>query len=251
MLGGVGDVFVISTREDTNRFEKLLGNGENLDMSIKYAVQDPPDGISQAFIIGESFTGDDQCMLILGDNLFFGNELQAYLVRALKNVKGATIFGYPVNYPERYGVVEYDKQDRVISIEEKPTKPKSRYSVTGLYIYNNRVIEITKNITPSKRGELEITSLNNSYLESNSLHLEVFGRGMTWLDARTPSSLMEAAEFVKVIQNRQGLIVSSPEEMAWRNGWIGDDQLIRLSLLYGNSDYRNYPGSLVIGFNEL
>jgi glucose-1-phosphate thymidylyltransferase len=245
MLAGVRDILLISTPEDTNRFEKLLGNGEQWGMSIEYAVQDSPDGIAQAFIIGEDFIGDDQCVLILGDNVFFGNELQTLLTKALRNLKGATIFGYPVKDPERYGVVEFDQEGKVISLEEKPENPKSRYAVTGLYIYNNEVIKIAKNILPSKRGELEITSVNNSYVDSNSLHLEVLGRGITWLDTGTPDSLMEAGEFVKVIQNRQGLIVSSPEEISWRNGWIGDEDLIKLSHRYGSSEYRRHLSSLI------
>jgi len=245
MLAGVREILLISTSADTNRYKKLLGNGEQWGMSIEYAVQNSPDGIAQAFIIGEDFIGDNQCILILGDNLFFGNELQTLLKSALRNLKEATIFGYPVKDPERYGVVEFDREGRVISIEEKPENPKSRYAVTGLYIYNNQVVEIAKTISPSKRGELEITSVNTKYLDSNSLHLEVFGRGITWLDTGTPDSLMEAGEFVKVIQNRQGLVVSSPEEISWRNGWINDDDLIKLSENYGSSDYGSHIKSLL------
>ena len=245
MLAGVREILLISTSADTNRYKKLLGNGEQWGMSIEYAVQSSPDGIAQAFIIGEDFIGDNQCILILGDNLFFGNELQTLLKSALRNLKEATIFGYPVKDPERYGVVEFDREGRVISIEEKPENPKSRYAVTGLYIYNNQVVEIAKTISPSKRGELEITSVNTKYLDSNSLHLEVFGRGITWLDTGTPDSLMEAGEFVKVIQNRQGLVVSSPEEISWRNGWINDDDLIKLSENYGSSDYGSHIKSLL------
>lgn len=245
MLAGVREILLISTSADTNRYKKLLGNGEQWGMSIEYAVQNSPDGIAQAFIIGEDFIGDNQCILILGDNLFFGNELQTLLKSALRNLKEATIFGYPVKDPERYGVVEFDREGRVISIEEKPENPKSIYAVTGLYIYNNQVVEIAKTISPSKRGELEITSVNTKYLDSNSLHLEVFGRGITWLDTGTPDSLMEAGEFVKVIQNRQGLVVSSPEEISWRNGWINDDDLIKLSENYGSSDYGSHIKSLL------
>lgn len=245
MLAGVREILLISTPADTNRFEKLLGNGEQWGVSIEYAVQKSPDGIAQAFIIGEDFIGDNQCIMILGDNLFFGNELQTLLKSALRNLKEATIFGYPVKDPERYGVVEFDRKGSVISIEEKPEKPKSRYVVTGLYVYNNQVVEIAKTISPSNRGELEITSVNNKYLEKNSLHLEVFGRGITWLDTGTPDSLMEAGEFVKVIQNRQGLVVSSPEEISWRNGWINDNDLINLSENYGSSDYGSHLKSLL------
>jgi len=244
MLAGVRQVLLISTPEDTNRFEKLLGDGKKWGMSIKYAVQASPKGIAEAFVIGEDFIGEDQCMLILGDNLFFGNELQTNLLRAKLELKGATVFGYPVKDPERYGVVEFDELGSVISIEEKPINPKSRYAVTGLYLYDKSVVEIAKNISPSDRGELEITSINQAYLNKSQLRLEVFGRGMTWLDTGTAESLMEAGEFVKVIQNRQGLVISCPEEISWRNGWISFDELILLAREYGDSEYKQYLSNL-------
>ena len=244
MLAGVRQVLLISTPEDTNRFEKLLGDGKKWGMSIEYAVQASPKGIAEAFIIGEDFIGEDQCMLILGDNLFFGNDLQTNLLRAKLELKGATVFGYPVKDPERYGVVEFDELGSVISIEEKPINPKSRHAVTGLYLYDKSVVEIAKNISPSDRGELEITSINQAYLNKSQLHLEVFGRGMTWLDTGTAESLMEAGEFVKVIQNRQGLVISCPEEISWRNGWISFDELILLAREYGDSEYKHYLSNL-------
>jgi glucose-1-phosphate thymidylyltransferase len=244
MLARVRQVLLISTPEDTNRFEKLLGDGKKWGMSIEYAVQASPKGIAEAFIIGEDFIGEDQCMLILGDNLFFGNDLQTNLLRAKLELKGATVFGYPVKDPERYGVVEFDELGSVISIEEKPINPKSRHAVTGLYLYDKSVVEIAKNISPSDRGELEITSINQAYLNKSQLHLEVFGRGMTWLDTGTAESLMEAGEFVKVIQNRQGLVISCPEEISWRNGWISFDELILLAREYGDSEYKHYLSNL-------
>ena len=244
MLAGVRQVLLISTPEDTNRFEKLLGDGKKWGMSIEYAVQASPKGIAEAFIIGEDFIGEDQCMLILGDNLFFGNELQKHLLRAKLELKGATVFGYQVKDPERYGVVEFDELGSVISIEEKPINPKSRHAVTGLYLYDKSVVEIAKNISPSDRGELEITSINQAYLNKSQLRLEVFGRGMTWLDTGTAESLMEAGEFVKVIQNRQGLVISCPEEISWRNGWISFDELILLAREYGDSEYKQYLSNL-------
>ena len=245
MLAGVRDILLISTPEDIPRFEKLLGDGQKWGISIEYAVQEAPNGIAQAFILGEDFIGNDQCILILGDNLFFGNELQTLLKNAIKELKGATIFGYPVADPERYGVVEFDQQSTIISIEEKPVNPKSQYAVTGLYLYDSRVVEIAKTILPSMRGELEITSINEVYLKNQQLKLEIFGRGMTWLDTGTATSLMEAGEFVKVMQNRQGLVISCPEEISWRNGWIELEQLIKLVKAYGNSDYKDYILNLV------
>ena len=245
MMGGVRDILLISTSEDIPRFKNLLGDGQKWGLSIEYAVQDSPDGIAQAFIIGEDFIGDDNCILILGDNLFFGNELQGILKDAIKELKGATIFGYPVSDPERYGVVEFEDQSTVISIEEKPVNPKSRYAVTGLYLYDNKVVNIAKIISPSMRGELEITSINEVYLKTRELHLKVFGRGMTWLDTGTAASLMEAGEFVKVIQSRQGFLIACPEEISWRNGWIDSIQLIELAKAYGNSDYKNYLLNLI------
>lgn len=237
ILAGIREILIISTPQDIDRFRLLFGNGVSLGMSIEYKIQETPAGIAEALIIGASFIRDHPVMLILGDNLFFGAELQNSLRRAVKNNQGATIFGYPVNDPHRYGVVEFEEDGRVLSIEEKPTKPKSNYAVTGLYLFDNDVISIAGGISPGPRGELEITSVNQEYLSQGRLVLEAFGRGTTWLDTGTPESLQEAGEFVKVIQNRQGLLVSSPEELAWRNKWISDEQLLSLAHDYGSSSY--------------
>lgn len=244
MLAGIKDILIISTPQDTNRFQQLLGNGSDLGMNLEYAIQDSPNGIGEAYIIGEKFIGNDPSILILGDNLFFGNELQSILKNAINNISGATVFAYPVKDPERYGVAGFNKKGLVTSLEEKPKLPKSNYAVTGIYLYDKDVVNIAKEIMPSKRGELEITSINNSYLKNKKLNLEIFGRGMTWLDTGTPETLMEASEFVKVIQKRQGLVISCPEEIAWRNGWIKSNDLINLAKGYGNSDYKNYLISL-------
>ena len=245
MLAGIRDILLISSPEDIKRYEKLLGDGSNWGINLDYTIQDSPDGIGQAFIIGEKFLGDSNCSLILGDNLFFGNELQSILNNAIESKEGATVFGYPVHDPERYGVVEFNSEGQVISIEEKPKKPKSQYAVTGLYFYDNNIIDIAKSISPSDRGELEITTINQVYLDSNNLHVEIFGRGMTWLDTGTRESLMEAGEFVKVVQKRQGLVIACPEEISWRNGWITSEDLSKLSNNYGISDYKNYLTSLL------
>ena len=246
MLAGVKDILVISTPEDTDKYQRLLGDGISWGINLEYAIQESPDGIGQAFIIGEKFIGQDNCMLILGDNLFFGNELQSTLQKSIKKLSGASVFGYPVQDPWRYGVVEFDNNGKALSIEEKPSKPKSKYAVSGLYLYDNDVIGIAKTITPSDRGELEITSINNYYLNNNKLNLEIFGRGTTWLDTGTPESLMEAGEFIKVIQKRQGFVVSCPEEISWRNGWISSSQLLKLAQNYGQSYYKDYLKSLII-----
>ena len=245
MLAGIKDILIISTPQDISRYEQLLGDGNAWGLNLTYEVQDSPDGIGQAFILGENFIGSDSCMLILGDNLFFGNELQSALQKAINGLTGAFLFAYLVNDPERYGVVEFGGDGKVVSIEEKPKNPKSKYAVSGLYLYDNEVIEVAKSIKPSKRGELEITSINNYYLDKQNLQIETFGRGMTWLDTGTPESLMEAGEFVKVIQKRQGLIISCPEEIAWRNGWIDSEKLIILADSYVNSYYKNYLLSLI------
>ncbi len=245
MLSGIKDILIISTPEDTNRYEKLLGNGSEWGINLQYKVQDSPDGIAQAFIIGEDFIGLDPCMLILGDNLFFGTDLQTTLLNAISKLNGAYVFGYAVNDPERYGVVEFDDQYKVISIEEKPKVPKSKYAVSGLYLYDNNVVTIAKNIKPSERGELEISTINNYYLENSNIDLEIFGRGMTWLDTGTADSLMEAGEFVKVIQKRQGFVISCPEEISWRNGWIDSDQIKNLAQNYGKSLYKDYLLSII------
>tara|TARA_X000000368_G_scaffold328112_2_gene265163 strand:- start:3558 stop:4427 length:870 start_codon:yes stop_codon:yes gene_type:complete len=245
MLAGVKDILIISTPQDANRFQQLLGDGSHLGINIEYAVQESPKGIGEAFIIGEEFIGNNSCILILGDNLFFGNELQSILKHAIDNISGATVFAYPVKDPEKYGVAGFNKKGMVTSLEEKPKLPKSNYAVTGIYLYDNDVVNIAKEIMPSKRGELEITSINQSYLKKKKLNLEIFGRGMTWLDTGTPETLMEASEFVKVIQKRQGLIISCLEEIAWRSGWIKSNDLKSLTKGYGNSEYKNYLISLI------
>ena len=240
MLAGIRDILIISTTNDTERFKELIGDGKSLGLSISYAVQSKPDGIAQAFLIGEDFIGGDNCALILGDNLFFGNELQSHLKNALKNLKGASLFAYPVKDPQRYGVAEFDDSGKLISIEEKPLNPKSKYAITGFYIYENSVVDIAKKLNPSNRGELEISDVNNFYLKQDVISVEMFGRGMTWLDTGTADSLMEAGEFVKVIQKRQGLIISCIEEISWRNGWIDAKQLMALGKSYANSEYGKY-----------
>ena len=244
MLAGVKDILIISTPQDTNRFQQLLGDGSDLGIRIEYAIQESPKGIGEAFIIGEEFIGNNPSILILGDNLFFGNELQSILKHAIENIVGATVFAYPVKDPERYGVAGFNKEGVVTSLEEKPKLPKSNLAVTGIYLYNNKVVDIAREILPSKRGELEITAINNSYLKNKKLNLEIFGRGMTWLDTGTPETLMEASEFVKVIQKRQGLVISCPEEIAWRSGWIKSNDLLNLAKAYGDSEYKNYLISL-------
>jgi glucose-1-phosphate thymidylyltransferase len=245
MLAGIRDILIISTPKDIPLFKKLLGNGQKWGISLEYAVQKSPEGIAQAFIIGEKFIGDGSCALILGDNLFFGNELQRHLITAIKELKGASVFGYPVKDPERYGVAEFNNNDEIIGIEEKPYKPKSNIAITGLYIYDKEVVEIAKGIQPSERGELEISSVNQVYLESKKLKIETFGRGMTWLDIGTPSSFSEATEFVKVIQRRTGLIIASPEEISWRNSWIKSKQLEKIADSYGSSEFKKYLLSLL------
>jgi glucose-1-phosphate thymidylyltransferase len=244
MLAGVKDILIISTPQDTNRFQQLLGDGSDLGIRIEYAIQESPKGIGEAFIIGEEFIENNPSILILGDNLFFGNELQSILKHAIDNIVGATVFAYPVKDPERYGVAGFNKEGVVTSLEEKPKLPKSNLAVTGIYLYDNKVVDIAREILPSKRGELEITAINNSYLKNKKLNLEIFGRGMTWLDTGTPETLMEASEFVKVIQKRQGLVISCPEEIAWRSGWIKSNDLLNLAKGYGDSEYKNYLISL-------
>ena len=240
MLAGIRDILIISTPHDLDRFSILFGDGSHLGLNIKYEMQKTPAGIAESFIIAEDFIGRDNCTLILGDNLFFGNQLQAHLKNALINLDGASLFAYPVKDPERYGVAEFDSNGKIISIEEKPSHPKSKYALTGLYMYDNSVIDVAKNITPSSRGELEISDVNKIYLQTNKISVEIFGRGMTWLDTGTADSLMEAGEFVKVIQKRQGFIIACPEEIAWRNDWLSTNQLLDLASTYKNSDYREY-----------
>ena len=240
MLAGLREILIISTPQDTPRFQELLGDGSKWGMDLQYAVQPSPDGLAQAFIIGREFIGDDHAALVLGDNVFYGHELQQLLESANNRRDGATVFAYPVSDPERYGVVEFDKQGHAISLEEKPSVPRSRYAVTGIYFYDNSVIEIAANLKPSPRGELEITDLNRIYLERQLLSVEIMGRGMAWLDTGTHDSLLEAAQFVQTIERRQGLKVCCPEEIAYRQGFIDAAQLEKLAVPLAKSGYGKY-----------
>lgn len=240
MLAGIREVLVISTPRDLPGFEELLGDGSALGMKFSYAVQPEPKGLAQAFIIGEEFIGDDNVCLVLGDNIFYGYGFSGRLAAAAARKEGATIFGYHVSNPSDFGVVEFDKDWNVLSIEEKPQEPKSNYAVPGLYFYDNSVVEIAKNVKPSARGELEITSVNNEYLNRKKLKVELFGRGMAWLDTGTHSAMLAAANFVETVQNRQGLYVSCIEEIAYRNGWINKDQLLEQATKLGKSEYGQY-----------
>lgn len=245
MLAGIREILIISTPEATPSFERLLGDGSRLGISISYKVQQTPRGLADAFILGEDFIGGDSVCLILGDNLFYGHQMTDLLHRAMRRKRGATIFGYPVNDPRAYGVVEFDKDRKVISLEEKPEHPKSQYAVPGLYFYDNRVVEIAKNVKPSARGEIEITAVNQEYLDMGQLHVNLFGRGMTWLDTGTPAGLLKAAEFVETIQERQGFYVSCIEEIAWRRGFIDRAQLRSLGEELKMTEYGRYLLSLV------
>lgn len=237
MLAGIRDILIISTPTDLPNFERLLGDGSNYGINLSYAVQPSPDGLAQAFIIGEEFIDGDSCAMVLGDNIFYGSGFKKHLREAAAKQSGATVFGYYVDDPERFGIVEFDKNGKAVSIEEKPENPKSNYCVTGLYFYDNRVCELAKKIKPSARGELEITDLNRMYLEEGTLNVVTLDRGFAWLDTGTMDALFEAGEFVKVIESRQGVKISAVEEIAFRNGWITKEKLIESAEKYGKSPY--------------
>lgn len=237
MLAGIRDILIISTPVDLPNFERLLGDGSQLGIHLEYKVQPSPDGLAQAFLIGEEFIDGDSCAMVLGDNIFYGSGLGKHLREAASRESGATVFGYYVDDPERFGIVEFDENGKAISIEEKPEHPKSNYCVTGLYFYDNRVVELAKKVKPSARGELEITDLNRMYLEEEKLNVITLGRGYAWLDTGTMDALADASEFVRVIESRQGIMLSAIEEIAYKNGWIDKDKLIESAKLYGKSSY--------------
>lgn len=239
MLAGIKDILIISTPDDTPRFEELLGDGSKFGINLSYAVQPSPDGLAQAFLIGEEFIGDDTCAMVLGDNIFYGSYFRKNLADAVKAAEEgyATIFGYYVKDPERFGIVEFDKNRNVVSVEEKPQHPKSNYCITGLYFYDNRVVKMAKQVKPSARGELEITDLNRLYLNEGKIKVQLLGRGFAWLDTGTMDSLMEASIFVQTVQNRQGVVISAPEEIAYMEGLITKEQLLESAELYGKSPY--------------
>jgi len=240
LLASIDDILIISTPEDISFYEKLLGDGEDLGIKISYIIQEKPRGLAEAFIIGESFIKNDSVCLILGDNIFYGQDLTKELNLAKEKTKGATIFGYPVNNPSSFGVVEFDKERKVVSIEEKPIHPKSNYAIPGLYFYDNKVIEIAKKIKPSERDEIEITAINNEYLKRNELDVVLFGRGMAWLDTGTPSGLLNASQYVETIQTRQGFYISCIEEIAWRRGFIDTNQLRKIGESLRMTEYGQY-----------
>lgn len=237
MLAGIQDILIISTPSDLPDFIRLLGDGSNLGIHLQYREQPSPDGLAQAFLIGEEFIAGDACAMVLGDNIFYGSGLKKHLLNAAGREQGATIFGYYVDDPERFGIVEFDEEGKAVSIEEKPQNPKSNYCVTGLYFYDNRVVEMAKKVKPSARGELEITDLNRMYLEEGSLNVVTLGRGYAWLDTGTMDALADATEFVKVIENRQGIKISAVEEIAYKNGWIDKARLLESAEAYGKSNY--------------
>ena len=246
MVAGIRDVLVISTPHDTPRFQAMLGDGSQWGMNVQYAVQPSPDGLAQAFIIGKDFVGNDPSALILGDNIFYGHDLAKQLERAGEKRAGATVFAYHVNDPERYGVVEFDQQFRAVSIEEKPSQPRSNYAVTGLYFYDDRVCDIAADIKPSARGELEITDVNARYLADGLLDVEIMGRGYAWLDTGTHDSLIEAATFIATLQKRQGLVVACPEEIAYRRGWIDAQQVMKLAEPLAKNGYGQYLKNILM-----
>lgn len=248
MLAGITDILIISTEQDTPRFEQLLGDGSQWGISLHYKVQPSPDGLAQAFIIGEDFIGSDDCALILGDNIFYGHDLPRLMVNAISKESGATVFAYHVTDPERYGVVEFNKSKAAISLEEKPLKPKSNYAVTGLYFYDNAVVEMAKKLQPSARGELEITDINRMYLEQGNLSVAMMGRGYAWLDTGTHQSLIEASNFIATIEERQGLKVSCPEEIAFRKGFIDSEQVRKLAEPLKKNAYGQYLIKMLEGY---
>ena len=247
MLAGIREILIISTPEDMPGFQRLLGDGSRFGVTFEYRIQESPDGLAQAFLIGESFIGDDNVCLVLGDNIYYGQHFSDKLLSAVKRDTGATVFGYHVKDPQRFGVVEFDNQGRAISIEEKPLKPKSEYAVTGLYFYDNEVIEIAKNVKPSERGELEITDVNNAYLERGELNVELLGRGFAWLDTGTHDSLIEAGQFVQTIEHRQGLKVACLEEIAFNQNWISCEELAVRAEALKKTGYGEYLKSLLDG----
>ena len=245
MMAGIREILIISTPHDTPRFKDLMGDGSQWGIKLEYVVQPSPDGLAQAFLIGESFIGGDRSTLVLGDNIFHGHDFAALLQQATRQQDGATVFAYAVNDPERYGVVEFDVAGRAVSLEEKPKVAKSRYAVTGLYFYDNQVVELAKTVKPSARGELEITDLNRLYLQLGKLNVKTMGRGYAWLDTGTHESMLEASHFIHTIESRQGLKVACPEEIAWRNGWINDAQLEKMATLLAKSGYGQYLKGLL------
>lgn len=249
MLAGIKDILIISTPTDLPNFERLLGDGSQFGINLSYKVQPSPDGLAQAFLLGEKFIGDDLCAMVLGDNIFYGGGLVDKLRKAVKNASEgyATIFGYFVNDPERFGIMEFDETGKILSVEEKPSNPKSNYCITGLYFYDNRVVNFAKQVKPSARGELEITSLNDLYLKDGSLKGVILGRGFAWLDTGTMDSLIEASEFVQMTEKRQGVMISAPEEIAYNNGWIDKDTLIKSAKRYGKSPYGHHLKNVAEG----
>lgn len=245
LLAGIRDILIISTPEDIKDYETLLGDGSQIGVHFTYIVQDVPRGLADAFILGADFIGNDSVCLVLGDNVFYGKDMTRYLRNAIDNLDGATIFGYPVKDPTAFGVVEFNKENKVVSIEEKPKKPKSNYAVPGLYFYDNQVVEISRKVKPSARGEIEITAVNNAYLEKGKLQVELLGRGIAWLDTGTPDGMLKASQFVEAVQDRQGFYISCIEEIAWRRGFITTDQLYSIGESLKMTDYGQYLLSLV------